>query len=107
MSLSYKANKLRETWTGVAQGFVDRGDLGKVIDALTKLSEAVEFVTSKLGILKTIVLGITAALSFKNIGKCTQVCMFQQSFFCLNMPFYLKVNNQEMECVGFVNLQMF
>ena len=69
MSLSYKANKLRETWTGVAQGFVDRGDLGKIIDALTKLSEAVEFVTSKLGLLKTLAVGVTAALSFKNVGR--------------------------------------
>lgn len=73
MSLSYKANKLKETWTGVAQGFVGRGELGKVIDALTKLSEAVEFVTSKLGLLKTVAVGIGAALSFKNVGINTLV----------------------------------
>ena len=106
-SLTYKINALKETWVGCAQDILDRGDLGTAITGLTKLSEGIAFLTSKLGILKTIVLGITAAISFKNIGKCTQVCMFQQSFFCLNMPFYLKVNNQEMECVGLVNLQMF
>nr|DAJ60440.1 MAG TPA: hypothetical protein [Caudoviricetes sp.] len=72
-SLSYKANKLRESWTGIAQGFVDRGDLGKVIDALTKLSEAIEFVTSKLGLLKTAAVGIGAALSIKNVGINTLV----------------------------------
>jgi len=69
LSLSYKANKLKETWTGVAQGFVDRGDLGKFIDALTKISEAIELVTSKLGLLKTLAVGIGAALSFKNVGR--------------------------------------
>lgn len=73
MSLSYKANKLRESWTGIAQGFVDRGELGKVIDTLTKLSEAIELVTSKLGLLKTLVVGVTAALSFKNVGINTLV----------------------------------
>lgn len=73
MSLSYKANKLKETWTGVAQGFVGRGELGKVIDTLTKLSEAIELVTSKLGLLKTLVVGVTAALSFKNVGINTLV----------------------------------
>ena len=73
MSLSYKANKLKETWTGVAQGFVDRGELGKVSAAVTKLSEAVEIVTSNLGWLKTVAGGIGAALSFKNVGINTLV----------------------------------
>lgn len=72
-SLEFKANKLRESWTSIAQGFVDRGDLGKFIDALTKLSEAIELVTSKLGLLKTLAVGVTAALSFKNVGINTLV----------------------------------
>lgn len=69
-SLSYKINALKETWTGAVQDIVDRGDLGTIISGLTKVSEVITSVTSNLGLLKTAALGISAALSFKNIGKC-------------------------------------
>mgnify|MGYP000435478269 CR=1 FL=1 len=68
-SLSYKINALKETWVGACQDIVDRGDLGKIITAFTKLSEGITFVTSKLGLLKTLALGLTAALSFNNVGR--------------------------------------
>ena len=67
-SLSYKINALKETWVGAVQDMVDRGDLGNIITALTKLSEGITFVTSNLGLLKTAALGISAALSIKNVG---------------------------------------
>lgn len=67
-SLSYKINALKETWVGAVQDIVDRGDLGTIIDGLTKLSEGITFVTSNLGLLKTAALGISAALSIKNVG---------------------------------------
>jgi TP901 family phage tail tape measure protein len=69
-SLTYKINSLKETWVGAVQDMVDRGDLGTIVTGLTKLSEGITFVTGNLGLLKTAALGITAALSFKNIGKC-------------------------------------
>ena len=68
-SLEYKINSLKETWVGTVQQMIDRGDIGKVVDALTKISEAIGFVVDKLGLLKTTVLGVTAALSFKNVGR--------------------------------------
>ena len=67
-SLTYKINALKETWVGCIQDMVDRGDLGTIITALTKLSEGITFVTSNLGLLKTAALGISAALSIKNVG---------------------------------------
>lgn len=68
-SLEYKINSLKETWVGTVQQMIDRGDIGKVVDALTKISESIGFVVDKLGLLKTTVLGVTAALSFKNVGR--------------------------------------
>lgn len=68
-SLSYKINALQQTWVGAVQQMVDRGDLGTIISGLTKLSEGITFVTGKLGLFKTAALGITAALSFKNVGR--------------------------------------
>jgi TP901 family phage tail tape measure protein len=69
-SLEYRINALKETWVGTIQQMVDRGDLGTIVDGLTKLSEGIGFVTGNLGLLKTAALGITGVLAFKNIGKC-------------------------------------
>lgn len=69
-SLSYKLNALKETWVGTSQAIVDRGDLGKVIDALTSISEIIGGIVGNLGLLKTAALGVSAVLSFKNIGRC-------------------------------------
>ena len=68
-SLTYKINALKETWVGTVQQLIDRGDLGTIVDGLTKISEAISFITSSLGLLKTAALGITAVLSFKNVGR--------------------------------------
>lgn len=38
-SLDFKINRLKETWVGAIQELIDRGDLGKLIDNLTELSE--------------------------------------------------------------------
>lgn len=69
-SLEYRINALKETWVGTIQQMVDRGDLGTIVNGLTKLSEGIGFVTGNLGLLKTAALGITGVLAFKNIGKC-------------------------------------
>lgn len=67
-SIDYKINTLKETWVGTVQDILDRGDIGTIVDGLTKISEAIGFVTSNLGILKTAALGVAGYLSFKNVG---------------------------------------
>lgn len=67
-SIEYKINALKETWVGTVQDILDRGDIGTIVDGLTKISEAISFVTSNLGILKTAALGVAGYLSFKNVG---------------------------------------
>ena len=79
-SIEYKINALKETWVGTAQDILDRGDLGKIIDALTTVSEAIGSVTSNIGLLKAAALGIGAALSIKNVGRdktCSLFCHFE------------------------------
>lgn len=75
-SLEYKINALKETWVGTAQDILDRGDLGKIIDALTTVSEAIGSVISNIGLLKAAALGIGAALSFKNVGRDKTYSLF-------------------------------
>ena len=69
-SLEYKINALKQTWVGVAQEMIDRGDFGKVIDGLVKLSEAIGFVLDKAGLLGTAGLIGGGILSVKNAGIC-------------------------------------
>lgn len=51
-SLEYKLNSLKETWVGTAQSIIDRGDLGIVIDGLTKISEVLGTLIDKIGLCK-------------------------------------------------------
>lgn len=67
-SIDYKLNALKETWVGNAQEMLKRGDLGAIIDGLTKLSEAIGWVVEKAGILGTIGLGAGLFAGFKNVG---------------------------------------
>ena len=68
-SIDYKLNKLQQTWVGTIQNIVNRGDLGIVIDSLTKLSEAIGWVIDKLGILGTVGIGAGAIAGIKNVGR--------------------------------------
>ena len=76
-SIEYKINALKETWVGTVQDILDRGDIGTIVDGLTKISEAIGFVTSNLGILKTAALGIAGYLSFKNVGRDIMYSLFE------------------------------
>ena len=58
-SLSYKLNALQQTWVGVAQNIAQRDTLGKTLDNLTKISEALGDIISKKGGLVTIVATLT------------------------------------------------
>ena len=68
-SIDYKLNALQQTWVGTIQNIVDRGDLGKVIDGLTKLSEAIGWVIDKAGLLGTAGIGIGLIQSLTGHGK--------------------------------------
>lgn len=56
-SIDFKLNALQQTWVGTFQKLVDRGDIGKLIDALTNLSEVLGWVIDNAGILGTLTVG--------------------------------------------------
>lgn len=69
-SVDYKANKLKETGTGIAQNLFKRDDMKNVIDTLTWFGERLDWITDKLGLFGTIGLGAGLFAGFKNIGIC-------------------------------------
>lgn len=69
-SLDYKMNRLKETGTGIAQNLFDRDEMKSIVDALTTVAEAIDFVTDKVGLFGTMGLGAGLFAGFKNIGKC-------------------------------------
>lgn len=69
-SLEFKLNALKETGTGIAQNLFQRDEMKAVVDALTKLGEALDFVTDKIGLFGSIGLGAGIFAGVKNIGKC-------------------------------------
>lgn len=69
-SIDVKWRQMKETWgTGVAQNLFQRDDMKTVIDSFTKLGEAVDWLTSKLGLFGSIGLGAGIFAGVKNIGK--------------------------------------
>lgn len=67
-TLEYKINALKQTWVGTVQEMIERGDLGAIIDSLTKFSEAIGKVTGTVGLGGTLGLGLGAFLGIKNVG---------------------------------------
>lgn len=53
-SLDYKLNALQETWVGVAQNLFDTDQMKLVVDGLIALSDAVDWLTDKLGLFGTV-----------------------------------------------------
>lgn len=87
-SIEVKWGQLKETWgTGVAQNLFQRDDMKFVIDSLTKVGEAVDWLTSKLGLFGTIGAGAGIFAGLKNVGKPK---MFGFNY-CLNMPTAISV----------------
>lgn len=78
-SLEYRINALKETWVGTIQQMVDRGDLGTIVDSLTKLSEGIGFVIDKLGILGSIGLGAVIFAGIKNVGEWNYISKFHSN----------------------------
>lgn len=67
-SIEYKINTLSQTWVGTIQKLIDRGDIGTIVDGLTKISEVIGFVVNKAGILGTISLGAGLFAGINNVG---------------------------------------
>ena len=66
-SLEYKLNALQETCVGVFQNLFQREDVGVVIDILTGLASAIDFVTSLIGPFGTALAGVGIAAFVKNL----------------------------------------
>ena len=66
--IDYRLNKLKETGTGIAQNLFDREEMKSFIDVLTKLAEAFDFVTDKIGLFGTIGVGAGLFAGLKNVG---------------------------------------
>lgn len=64
-SLEYKLNALQETWVGVAQNLFQTDDMKLVVDGLTGISNAVDFLTARLGLFGTIGVATAISLIFK------------------------------------------
>ena len=68
LSITYKLNAFRETWVGTLQSLVDRGDLGTIVDGLTKISEAIGFVVNKVHLIPSLAGIFGGFLGYKNHG---------------------------------------
>lgn len=79
-SIDYKLNALKETWVGTAQDMLDRGDFGKIIDVLTKLSDVIGFVIDKAGMLGTIGIGAGLFAGIKNVGRQNYISKLQNCY---------------------------
>lgn len=68
-SIEFRLNKMSQVGTSIAQNLFQRDDIKAVIDVLTSLAEAIQFVTDKLGLFGTIGLGAGIFAGFKNVGR--------------------------------------
>lgn len=67
-SIEYKANRLKETGTGIAQNLFKREDMKTVLNTLTSFMEMLDKVTGKLGLFGSVGLGAGLFAGFKNVG---------------------------------------
>ena len=76
-SIQYKLNRLSETGVGIAQNLFQGNDIKLVINGITSIAEAVDSLTSKLGLLWTIAVGGGLYAGIKNIGKRIRAYAFK------------------------------
>ena len=68
MSIEYKLNALKQTWTGVLTDVISRDSFKGTVDNLTSISEALGGVISKIGLLKTAIIGIGTVIGSQKLG---------------------------------------
>lgn len=66
-SIQYKLNNLQQTWIGIIQKIVDNGFLGKILDALTAISEVIKDIVEATGPIPSIISGIGIMELLKNL----------------------------------------
>lgn len=86
-SIEFKLNRLKETGTGIAQNLFGREDIKTAIDGFTKLAEAVELITSKLGMSGTLGLGAGLFAGIKNVGRDKMLSLSFNCFICRQHSF--------------------
>lgn len=59
-SLTYKLNELKETWVGIVQQTVKRGDISNILSVLTGISNVLGVIINKIGVGKTLLAGVSA-----------------------------------------------
>lgn len=67
-SISYKANILKETGTGIAQNLFAREDMKTVLDGANSLMSMLDKLTEKLGLFGTLGAGAGLFAGWKNVG---------------------------------------
>lgn len=65
-SIAYKLNELKQTWVGIAQELIDRGDISNLIKTLTTLSEVIGNITTTISLPATIGLVVGAIMLLHN-----------------------------------------
>ena len=68
-SIEYKLNRLKETWVGTAQEVGNRSVIGGAIDSLTSISELIQNIIKRLGVITPLVTTFLGTLSAKGVGK--------------------------------------
>ena len=69
-SIEYKLNALKETGTGIAQNLFGREEMKTVVDGLTTVGKAIDWLTDKLGLFGTLGAGAGLFAGIKNVGGC-------------------------------------
>jgi len=68
-SISYKLNELKQTWVGILQEMIERGQINDLIDALIKLSENIGKVIEAIGPIPTLIAGFGLKELILNFDK--------------------------------------
>lgn len=72
-SIDYKLNKVKETGTGIAQNLFANEDMKSILDIISSLGNGLDWLTEKLGLLKSIGLGASAIAGAKGLGLTNYV----------------------------------
>lgn len=74
-SIDYKLNKVKETGTGIAQNLFGNEEMKSILDAIGSIGNGIDWLTEKLGLFKSIGLGVGLYNIFKNVDYLkTPVC---------------------------------
>lgn len=68
-SISYKLNELKQTWVGILQEMIDRGQINDLIDGLIKLSENIGKIIEAIGPFPTLIAGFGLKTLILNLDK--------------------------------------